>query len=76
MRASEIYVVIFRRIRSLDNIPQRITKTRLDEIPAMHEMARAVAGLKDGKAPGGVMEFLLKYDGSTEETICSADCTN
>ena len=40
----------------------------------MAEMARAIAGLKDGKAPGEV-EFLLKY-GSTEEAICLADCTN
>ena len=38
---------------ALDNIPQRITKTGLDEIPTMDEMARAIAGLKDGKAPGG-----------------------
>ena len=38
---------------TLDNIPQRITKTSLDEIPTMAEMARAIAGLKDGKAPGG-----------------------
>ena len=38
----------------LDNTPQRITKTSLDEIPTMDEMARAIAGLKDGKAPGGV----------------------
>ena len=37
---------------ALDNIPQRITKTSLDEIPTMAEMARAIAGLKDGKAPG------------------------
>ena len=37
---------------ALDNIPQRITKTSLDEIPTMDEMARAIAGLKDGKAPG------------------------
>ena len=60
--------------KALDNIPQRIAKTCLDEIPTMDEMARAIVGLKDGKAPGGD-EFLLKY-GSTEETICSADCTN
>ena len=33
----------------LDNIPQRITKTSLDEIPTIVEMARAIAGLKDGK---------------------------
>ena len=38
---------------ALDNIPKRITKTSLDEIPTMDEMARAIAGLKDGKAPGG-----------------------
>ena len=38
---------------ALDNIPLRITKTSLDEIPTMAEMARAIAGLKDGKAPGG-----------------------
>ena len=59
---------------TLHNIPQRITKTCFDEIPTMDEMARSIAGLKDGKAPGK-MEFLLKY-GSTEETICSAECTN
>ena len=33
--------------------PQRIIKTSLDEIPTMDEMAKAIAGLKDGKAPGG-----------------------
>ena len=38
---------------ALDNIPQRIINTSLDEIPTMEEMARAIAGLKDGKAPGG-----------------------
>ena len=38
---------------ALDNIPQRITKISLDEIPTMDEMARAIAGLKEGKAPGG-----------------------
>ena len=37
----------------LDNIPQRITKTSLDQILTMDEMARAIVGLKDGKAPGG-----------------------
>ncbi|KAK2162994.1 hypothetical protein NP493_1493g00012 [Ridgeia piscesae] len=35
------------------NIPQRITKTSLDEIPTMAEMARAIAGLKDGKTTVG-----------------------
>ena len=44
---------------ALDNIPQRITKTCLDENPTMDEMVRAIAGLKDGKAPGEV-EFLLR----------------
>ena len=38
---------------ALDNIPQRITKSSFDEIPTMAEMATAVAGLKDGIAPGG-----------------------
>ena len=38
---------------ALDNIPQRIIKTSLDEIPTMDEMAKAIAGLKDGKAPVG-----------------------
>ena len=38
---------------ALDNIPQHITKTSLNESPTMDEMARAIAGLKDGKAPGG-----------------------
>jgi len=36
----------------LDNIPQCITKTSLDEIPVMQEMAKAIASLKDSKAPG------------------------
>ena len=35
------------------DILQRITKTSLDEIPTMAVVARAIAGLKDGKAPGG-----------------------
>ena len=34
---------------ALDNIPQRVTKTSLDEIPTVDEMARAIACLKDGK---------------------------
>ncbi|KAK2193729.1 hypothetical protein NP493_7g03010 [Ridgeia piscesae] len=37
---------------ALDNIPQRVTKISLDEIPTMAELARAIPGLKDGKAPG------------------------
>ena len=56
---------------TLDNIPQRITKTNLDEIPTMAETARAIAGLKMAKHLWN-MEFLRKY-GSTEETLCSAD---
>ena len=59
---------------ALDIIPQRITKTSFDEIPTMAEMARAIAGLIYGRALGET-EFLLRY-GGTEETICSADCTN
>ena len=35
------------------DIRQRITKTSLDETSTMAEMARAIAGLKDGKPPGG-----------------------
>ena len=59
----------------LDNIPQHITKAGLDKIPTMAEMARAIAGLKDGKAPGGdgIPAEGWKH---AEETICSADCTN
>ena len=38
---------------ALDNIPQRVTKISLDEFPTMAEMARAIPGLNDGKAPGG-----------------------
>ena len=59
---------------ALDNITQRITKTCLDEIPTMDEMARAIAGLKDGKAPGedGIPPEVWMHG---YETICSADCT-
>ena len=39
--------------RHLDNIPQRITNTSLDEITSMAEMARAITGMKNGKAPVG-----------------------
>jgi len=38
---------------ALDNIPHRVTKISLGEIPTMDEMARAIASLKDGKVPGG-----------------------
>ena len=38
---------------ALGNNLQRVSKTSLDEIPTIDEMARAIAGLKDGKAPGG-----------------------
>ena len=50
---------------ALDNIPQRIIKTSLDEIPTMDEMARAIASLKDGKAPGGdgIPAKILKHGG-------------
>ena len=40
-------------LEALDNIPQCITKTSLDEIPTMDEMATAIAGLRDGKAAVG-----------------------
>ena len=40
-------------LEALDNIPQRIIQTSLDKIPSTDEMAKAIAGLKDGKAPGG-----------------------
>ena len=39
-----------------DPVQQKSTEgrqTSLDEIPTMDEMARAIAGLKNGKAPGG-----------------------
>ena len=55
---------------ALNNIPQRITKSCLDEIPIMAESNR-----RPERSYLGEMEFLLKY-GSTEETICSADSTN
>ena len=58
----------------LSNIPQRITKTSVDEILTMDEMARAIAGRTMEKHLGE-MEVLMKY-GSKEETICSADYTN
>ena len=50
---------------ALDNIPQRTTKTSLDEIPTMDEMARAIASLKDGKAPGedGIPAKVWKHGG-------------
>ena len=40
----------------------------------MDEMARAIADLKDGKAPGG--DVITAEVWNTKETICSADCTN
>ena len=48
-----------------DNIPQRITKISLDEIPTMDEIARAIASLKDGKAPGGdrILAEVWKHGG-------------
>ena len=59
---------------ALDIIQQRITNTSFDEIPTMDEMARAIADLKDGKAPGG--DVITAEVWNTKETICSADCTN
>ena len=51
---------------ALDNIPQRITKTSFDAIPTMDEMARAIAGLKDGLAPGvdGILAEVWKHGGN------------
>ena len=37
---------------ALDNVPQRIIKTSLNEIPTRAVMARAIACLNDGKIPG------------------------
>ena len=48
----------------LDNIPHRIIKTSLDEIPTMDEMARTIAGLKDGKVFGdGIPAEVWKHGG-------------
>ena len=73
-RVAAIWSEHFRKLRNvpgdidheaLDNIPQRITKTSLDEIPTMDEMARAITGLKDGKAPGedGIPADVWKHGG-------------
>ena len=59
---------------ALTNIPKHFTKTSFDEIPTTTELARAIAGLLDGNAPGGD-GIPAKY-GCTVETICSADCIN
>ena len=40
-----------------------ITKTSLDEIPTMDEVIRAIAGLKDGNAPGGIPAEVWKHGG-------------
>ena len=50
---------------ALDNIPQSISKTCFDETPSMDELARAIAGLKDGKAPGedGISAEVWKHGG-------------
>ena len=59
---------------AVDNIPQRINKTSLDEVPTIAEMASAIAGLKDGNAPGG--DGIPAEVWKQEKTICSADCTS
>ena len=63
---------------AMDNIPQRITKTSLDEIPTKHEMARAIAGLKDSKAPGGdgIPAEVWKYGGDNMFNIQHQLITN
>ena len=62
----------------LDNIPQRITKTSLDEIPTMDEIARAIAGVKDGKAPGGdgIPAEVWKHGGDNMFSILHQLITN
>ena len=52
----------------LDNIPQRITKTSLYEIPTMDEMTRAIASLKDGEATGedGIPAEVWKHGGDNQ----------
>ena len=56
---------------ALDNTPQCITKTSLDEIPTTAEMARAIAGLKDGKAIGaiGTREEHIIVDGNKLNSV-------
>ena len=50
----------------LDNIQQHTIITCLDEIPTMDELTRAVASLKDGKAPGedGIPAEVWKHGGA------------
>ena len=57
-------------VEALDNIPQRFIKTCLNAIPTMTEMARAIAGLKDGKADGGDVfpAAVLKHGGDNQHT--------
>ena len=52
---------------ALDNIRQRIAKTILGEIANMAEMAKAIAGLEDDKAPGGdgISAEVWKHGGNT-----------
>ena len=49
---------------ALDNIPQRITKTCLDEIPTMDEMARAISGLK-ASGGDGIPAEVWKHGGDS-----------
>ena len=50
---------------ALHNIPQRFTKTSLDKIPTMVDMARAIAGLKDGKAQSYKKSAMIRNDHCT-----------
>ena len=55
-------------ITKLSTTSRSAAKTSLDEITTMDEMARVIAGLKDGKAPGE-MEFLHNTRGSSGDTM-------
>lgn len=64
---------------ALDNIQQRTTKHYLDETPSMNEVTKAIAGLKDGRAPGedGIPAEVWKHGGTKlvdrlHQLICSA----
>ena len=63
---------------AVDIISQRITKTNLDDIPTMDEMTRAIACLKDGKAPGGdgIPAEVWKHGGNNLFNICHQLITN
>lgn len=64
---------------AIDKIQQHTIKTCLDEIPSMDEMTKAIAGLKDGRAPGndGIPAEVWKHGGTNllvklHRLICKA----